>query len=196
METLFGLRGKSFTLVASDTALRKSVIKISEDDRKYYEVWDKVSIGYTGEKGPAHELLCFVREKMKFESIRNRIPVNARVAANVVQGCVHSELRTTGPSGVGCLIGDKDALFAVDMYGAMWKANYAAMGYAQYFLYGVMDSHWHGDLDLQEGMEILKKCAKALAQNYILGNTKYNVRIITETGIGEGVVEGYYTTTL
>lgn len=187
METLFGLRGQNFTLVASDLELTKSVIAIKHDDKKHYAIWNDVTIGYSGEKSSASQLLSFVREKMKFEHLRNKIPITARVTANLIHKNIHESLRRD-PFNVGCLVGDRCSLFAVDVYGAMWEADYASLGYAQYFLYGLLDSEWRTEMSVKEALELADKCARALKDKFILGKTKYNVQIVSETGIEEKVI--------
>lgn len=188
MNSLFGLRGKDFTLVASDMRLSKSVVTLLQDDRKHYAVWDRVSVGYSGEPGAVHSLLSYAREKLKFESLRNSVPVTAEVMAHVIQKTVHASLRRN-PYNAGCLVADKDVLFAVDVYGAMWRADYACMGYAQYFLYGILDQEWNSDIVLEDAMAVVRKCATALKERFVLGATSYSVRIVTDQGIEERVVE-------
>lgn len=187
MESLFGIRGRDFTLVASDLELTKSIIAIKHDDKKHYAIWNDVSIGYSGEQGSASQLLSFVRERMKFEHLRNKIPVTARVTANLIQKSVQGSLRRD-PFSVGCLVGDRCSLFAVDVYGAMWEADYACLGYAQYFLYGVLDCEWKATMDVEEGIELARKCANALKDKFVLGKTKYNVQVVSEAGIEEKVI--------
>lgn len=187
MKTLFGLRGQNFTLVASDLELTKSVIAIKHDDKKHYSIWNNVSIGYSGEQSSASQLLSFVRERMKFEHLRNKVPITARVTANLIRKNVHGSLRRS-PFGVGCLVGDRCSLFAVDVYGAMWETDYASLGYAQYFLYGLLDSEWRTAMSAEEGFELAEKCASALKDKFVLGKTKYNVQIVSDTGIEEKVI--------
>lgn len=188
MNSLFGLRGKGFTVVASDLTLSESVITLLHEDRKHYAVWDRVSIGYSGDQGSVRQLLSYAREKMKFESLRNSVPVTAEVAAHVIQKTVHASLRGD-PYKAGCLVADKDVLFAVDMYGAMWKADYACMGYAQYFLYGILDKEWNSSISLDQAMGLVQKCVVALKDRFVLGTTNYSVKIVSEKGIEERVVK-------
>jgi len=53
------------------------------------------------------------------------------------------------------------------LYGTIGDAPYAAHGYGAYFALSTMD-RWHRpDMDLAEGLELLKKCINELETRFI-----------------------------
>lgn len=187
MSSVFGMRGDDFTLVASDATLSRSLLKLQSSADRHVAIYDKVSMAGGGDYADAHALLAFAREKVKFENLRNKVPVTARVAANVVRQSVHGSLRESG-NAAACIVSDKASLFAIDAYGAMWEADYACLGYAQYFLYGILDREWTRGISLDGAMEIARKCVFALKENFVQGCANYTVRVVHSAGISESVI--------
>lgn len=183
MDSLFGMKGNGFTVVVADSAVRVSLMKVSNDTSKHYSLWGNISISYAGECSSAREVIAYAGEKIKFEHIRNNIPINASTTANIIQKSVYNSLRSHNPHNLSCIVVDKSNLLAIDSYGAMWEAEYACLGYAQYFLYGILDRNWKPEITLDEALNIAKLCIKALKEKFILGETLYSIRVVSEEGI-------------
>ncbi len=107
------------------------------------------------------------------DRLRNHIPLRPSSAASWTRLQLASSLRSRKPYAVNLLLGgfdptnDKPELYWIDLYGTIGDAPYAAHGYGAYFALSTMD-RWHRpDMDLDEGLELLRKCINELETRFI-----------------------------
>ncbi|KAF7683441.1 putative proteasome subunit beta type-4 [Astathelohania contejeani] len=186
MDSLIGIKGKDFVLIASDMASSSSVILIKDNEDKFYEINDQLILAYSGDQGDCFRTCAFVAEKIKFDTLHNSITPTPKLVANVMQRCVHEALRKN-PLKTGCLVAGKDekefSLYAMDIYGAIYSDKYASVGYSSYFTYGILDQEYHSDLTQEEAINIIQKCVNVMKERFVLDLSKFMVKIVTNSGI-------------
>jgi 20S proteasome subunit beta 4 len=76
-------------------------------------------------------------------------------------------------------------LYWLDYLSSSVKLNYAAHGYASYFVMSTMDRYWKEGLSLDEAISLLKKCIAELKVRFV-GNLPYfTVKVVDKEGIRE-----------
>lgn len=91
-------------------------------------------------------------------------------------------MRSRKPYSVNLLLGgfdptsDTPELFWIDYLGTLGVVPYAAHGYGAYFALSTMD-RWHSpDMDLQQGLELLRKCIDELEKRFIVNLGNFTIR--------------------
>jgi 20S proteasome subunit beta 4 len=71
----------------------------------------------------------------------------------------------------------------MDYMGAVQKVDKAAHGYAGNLLYGLMDSHWRPNLELDDAMKIIQACCDEMRRRFIIAQPKFQVKCVDASGI-------------
>lgn len=70
MECAFGITGKGFTLIASDTTAARSIVKMKGDQDKQKVLSPHLVLAVSGESGDTIQFAEFVEKNTKLYSIR------------------------------------------------------------------------------------------------------------------------------
>jgi 20S proteasome alpha/beta subunit len=70
----------------------------------------------------------------------------------------------------------------MDYLAALTKVNYAAHGYAANFVLSVFDRDWRKGLNLNEGLEIIKKCLHELRTRFLISQPVFIIKVVDENG--------------
>lgn len=174
MDTLIAIKTNNFVLVACDMSVTRSLLSISNDKSKHYKINDLI-LSHSGNYGNATDLARFVMEVSLCEELISDVVPSVNSVSSLLQGYVHSSLRTRSPVNSTFLVTDGSKLACVDNYGLLSYSNYVCTGPAQYFLYGLLDSEYKPDMSVEETKKLLEKCIKLMKQKCIVGYYKYDV---------------------
>lgn len=123
--------------------------------------------------------------------MRNNIDLSPSAVAHFVRGELASSLRSRKPYNVNLLLGgvdpitDKPSLYWLDYLASLAPLPYAAHGYAQYYCLSILDKHHHPDINLEQGIKILKMCTDELQRRLPVDFKGMLVKVITKDGIKE-----------
>lgn len=187
MEPLFALTGDSFTLIVTDTTQTTSILKI-QNVHKYELITPHLAIGYNGSAGDIPRVVPYVSELIQFENLCSDLPITARVVSRAIQQRIYRALRRN-PYNASCVVADCNELYAIDTYGASWRADYVAMGYGQYFLYGVLDKMWRRNMEMEEGLNIVRKCCGVLKERMMGSGSRYDCVVVMKDRISVEEIE-------
>ncbi|RPB27407.1 N-terminal nucleophile aminohydrolase [Terfezia boudieri ATCC MYA-4762] len=173
----------------------------AEDDKTRI-LNDHCLMAYSGEAGDTGMLTrSFGRGKVQFaEFIQANVQLygmrsncTQALSPSSVSSFVRTELakslRSRKPYNLNLLIGgydtvnDKPELYWLDFLAAKDKLPYAAHGYAQYYCLSILDKHHHPNIDLEQGLKILRMCIEELDRRMPMNFKGVNVKVITKTGI-------------
>lgn len=79
-------------------------------------------------------------------------------------------------------------LYFMDYLGAMHPVNVAAHGYASYFALSVFDRYYKKGMNLQEGVEVMKKVIQELHERFVLkipSLEKFKIKVADKEGVRE-----------
>ena len=100
-------------------------------------------------------------------------------------------LRSRRPYQVNLLIGGFDvpsstpALYWMDYLGTLAEVPFAAHGYGAMFTMGTLDRFHRPDMDLEEGLALLRRCIDELKKRFIVDLGTWKVRVIDRQGVKE-----------
>ncbi|ORY84133.1 nucleophile aminohydrolase [Leucosporidium creatinivorum] len=201
MEVSFGITGKDFVLFASDTSAARSIVRMKSNEDKQKVIGKHLVMAYSGEPGDTVQFAEYVERNLRLYQIRNHLPLRPSSAASWTRNQLATSLRSRKPYSVNLLLGGFDPtnttpeLYWIDYLGTLGVVPYAAHGYGAYFALSTMD-RWHKpDMNLEEGLDLLRKCVDELEKRFIVNLGEFTVRVADKDGVrqvnlksGEAVV--------
>ncbi|KDQ11242.1 hypothetical protein BOTBODRAFT_35543 [Botryobasidium botryosum FD-172 SS1] len=191
MECSFGLVGKGYTLIASDTNSARSIVKMKNDEDKIKVLTPHLCMAYSGEAGDTVQFAEYVERNLRLHQIRHYTELRPPSSAAWIRRVLADSLRSRKPYQVNLLLGGYDTsddtphLYWIDYLGTMAKVPFAAHGYGAYFALSTLDRYHDPTADLEQGLETLKRCIEEVQKRLIVGLPKWNVKIIDQDGVRE-----------
>ena len=74
------------------------------------------------------------------------------------------------------------SLYFMDYLAAMCKVNFAAHGYAGNFILSVFDREWKEGLNLDEAIEVVKKCLHELRTRFMISQPIFVIKVVDKDG--------------
>ncbi|GAA5833216.1 hypothetical protein JCM9279_001459 [Rhodotorula babjevae] len=196
MEVAFGITGKDYVLLASDTSAARSIVKMKSNEDKQRVVGKHLVMAYSGEPGDTLQFSEYVERNLRLYQIRNHIPLRPTSAAAWIRTQLATSLRSRKPYSVNLLLGGFDpttstpSLYWVDYLGTLGHVPYAAHGYGAYFATSTMD-RWHDpEADLEQGLDLLRKCIAELETRFIMNLGGWTIRVADASGVRQINLDG------
>jgi 20S proteasome alpha/beta subunit len=70
----------------------------------------------------------------------------------------------------------------MDYMASLAKVNFGAQGYAAAFVLSVFDREWKPDLNLEQSLDIIKKCIHELNTRFLISQPKFVIKIVDAAG--------------
>ncbi|KAN0062033.1 Proteasome subunit beta type-4 [Thecaphora frezii] len=188
MECSFGITGKGYTIIASDSNAARSIVKMKSNEDKQKVLSDHLVMTYSGESGDTLQFSEYIERNLRLYGIRNHVELRPRAAASFVRKELAESLRSRKPYQVNLLLGGFDlptsepALYWIDYLGTMATVPFAAHGYGAFFALSTLDRYHRPDMNLEEGLELLKRCINELKTRFIVDLGTFTVRVIDRDG--------------
>lgn len=122
---------------------------------------------------------------------RHHVELQPKAASSWIRVQLAESLRSRKPYQVNVLVGgfdvptSKPALYWMDYLGTMAEVPFAAHGYGAMFTMGLLDRYHRPDMSLEEGLDLLRRCADELKKRFIVDMGTWKVRVIDRQGIKE-----------
>ncbi|KAI1339006.1 nucleophile aminohydrolase [Xylariaceae sp. FL0016] len=189
MEVLLGITGKDFTLIAASKAAMRGATILKDSDDKTRQLNKHTLMAVSGEAGDTIQFSEYIQANAQLYSMRNGADLSPTALANYVRGELASSLRSQKPYNVNLLLGgvdpitDKPTLHWLDYLASLAPVPYAAHGYAQYYCLSILDKHHHPDIDLEQGIKVLRMCTDELKRRLPIDFKGMIVKVVTKDGI-------------
>lgn len=161
MESIFGIVGKDFVLVAADAKAARSILVYKDDEDKMMQLDSHKLLLGAGPQSDRVEFSEYIQKNLKLYELRNGVRLDGSAAANYVRGELARYLRQ-GPYQVNLLVAAVDqvseaeaqltpekmagtpvpSLHWIDYLGSMVKMNYGVHGYGAHFCLSILDKEW------------------------------------------------------
>ncbi|KAF9036389.1 20S proteasome subunit [Panaeolus papilionaceus] len=191
METSFGITGKGYVLMASDTTAARSIVKMKTDEDKIKTLSPHLLMAYSGEPGDTVQFAEYVERNIRLYQIRNIYALRPSAAASWIRRSLAESLRSRKPYSVNLLLGGYDTashdphLYWIDYLGTMTEVPFAAHGYGAYFALSLLDRYHDPSASLEEGIATLKRCIDEVSKRLVVTPGKYKVKIVDKDGVRE-----------
>jgi len=190
-ETLIGIKGKGFAIIAADAHMAAhQIIAIKDDESKIYES-DGKCFGIIGPSADRTQFAEIVIKNMALYRLKNGVSLSPHAAATWTRNVLANALRR-GPYQIDMLCAGYDqetedaSLYFVDMYASLAKVNKAAHSYAGNFCLSILDKEWKMDMTLAEGKAAIKKCIDEVRTRFVLGRlNEFTIKCVSKDGVQE-----------
>ncbi|RZF45643.1 hypothetical protein LSTR_LSTR010594 [Laodelphax striatellus] len=188
METLLGIRCNDFVMLASDMSCGESIFVVKQDEKKIFQLSDKIAMGIVGEHGDTVQFAEYISKNIQLYKMKNGYPLSPRAAANFTTKNLADSLRSSSPYQVNMLIGGYDKvegaqLFYVDYLASFAEVPFSVHGYGGMVTLGLMDRYYKKDMSEEECYEVMKKCVREIHKRLILNLPNFQVEVINKDGV-------------
>merc|ERR1712060_660611 len=186
MDCLIGFIGKDFAILASDRNAARSIMVYSQDEDKIREMDDHKLLAVGGDAADTVQEPDYFKKNMALYALRNGVSLSTHAAANYMRGEKSYNLRKR-MSAVDCLLAGWDegvgpSLYYMDYLASMQQLNFAAMGYAGFFVNSLMDAHWKPDMNLEEALALLELCFAEIQKRFMISMPNFIIKAVDANG--------------
>ena len=189
MEFLLGVRGRDFCLLLTDTTAARSITVMKSDQPKTAAMTSHAVLAFAGESGDTAAFVEFLQRNIRLYSIRNAHDLTPDGIACFVRRHLADSLRSRTPYQANLVLAGVDTqsgeagLYWIDYLAAKAKVDYAAQGYAQYFVLSLMDRYWREGMSEEEVIKLAEMCVEEMKTRFIGRYTGWHAQIIDAKGI-------------
>jgi 20S proteasome subunit beta 4 len=160
---------------------------MKEREDKILDIDKSKLLAASGDTGDRVQFTEYIKRNIALYELRLGHPMSTHAAANYTRQELSEALRRN-PYQVNMLLGGYDAdvgpsLYYLDYLGALNKMDFAAQGYASYFLLGLFDKHWKKGMSLEEGKQLMELCFQQLKTRLVLDTSNWHVKYVDKEGI-------------
>ncbi|KAJ1608985.1 putative 20S proteasome beta subunit D2 [Cryptosporidium canis] len=187
MDSLIGIKGPDFVVLASDTVAFSNVFRLSLKDDKIMEVDENKLIGVGGTLGDRMQFGEYIKCNLNLYRLRNGVQLSTTATANFTRNELADLLRSD-PHNVNILVGgytkeEGPKLFWMDELASMGNVNNAAHGYGGLLVTGILDKYYKPNITQEEALDILIKCSEELKTRFLLSQYSLFVKIVDCQGV-------------
>ena len=188
-DSIFGFIGDGFAVIAADCTVARSIITYKHDEDKIMKVSDKLLLAGAGPVADRVRYSETMAANIKLYSLRSGVECDTDAAAHYCRSNLAAALRKA-PYQVNVLIaghdkGEGPSLYFMDYMASLHKMNFAAHGYAGFFLYALLDRHWKAGLNEEEAKELVRACIKQLHTRFLMHQPSFKVKVVDKNGVRE-----------
>ncbi|ODV89320.1 hypothetical protein CANCADRAFT_13934, partial [Tortispora caseinolytica NRRL Y-17796] len=191
METLLGLCTKNEVIIAASRAAVRGVTVLKDSDDKTRQLSENCLLAFSGESGDTVQFAEYIQANTALFELRNTDIGQPRIKnlASFTRKTLADALRSRSPYQVNMLLGGYDdvdkkpSLYWIDYLASSVSVPYAAHGYASYYCLSTMDRHARDDLTLEEGLDIMARCAAELDKRLPINLKGLYVYVVGEDGV-------------
>ncbi|KAH8337541.1 hypothetical protein KR074_000270 [Drosophila pseudoananassae] len=188
METILGIKGVDFVMLASDTMQAKSLIFMKDDQSKIHRLSDFNMIATVGDGGDTIQFTDFISKTLHLYKIAHGYHLSAKAAAHFTRKNLADYIRTNTRYHVAMLLAGYDAaegpdLHYIDSFGAAQSITHAGHGWGSMFCGSILQRFWHSKLTQAEAYSILRKCVVEIQKRLIINQRNFDVYVVDKKGM-------------
>lgn len=186
MDSAFGITGKDFALLISDTMGSRSLINQKNDIDKVIEIGNKKMLIISGNSGDISNFIDFVQKTVQLYALKTGYSLSTHSIANFLKKELSQSFRK-GSLNINMIIAGYDDLIGISLYyldytGNLQRLNHCVQGYASLFISSTLDRNYNKELDLKNSVILLLKCILVLKKRFIINHSNFIVKIIDRKG--------------
>jgi proteasome beta subunit len=182
--TTCGIIAKNCVVLAAETKSTMGNIVISKEDKKIYQLDDRIAITTSGAVGDLQQLIRIVKAEISLYKMESSITVNSVVTliSNILQSVRYF------PYLVGLIVGGVDAtgpkLFGIDAIGGITEDKYISSGSGSPIVYGILEKDYREDMEKEEAIKLAVDAIKSARERDVYsGGKRIDVVAITKDGM-------------
>lgn len=190
MDIILGIKVLDATIIATSKAATRGISVLKDTDDKTRQLNTHNLIAYTGESGDTVQFAEYVQANIQLYSMReNDLELSPKATASFVRNQLANSIRSRKPYQVSVLIGGFDtktstpSLNWIDYLGTQVELPYGAHGYAAFYCTSLFDRHYRPDMNLEEGLKLLKLSLQELEKRMPIDFKGVYVKVVDKDGV-------------
>lgn len=210
METILGIKGKDFVMVAADCSHGHSIMVLKDgmsvsvffiyhclfykftpfsvDETKIHQISDKLVMATIGESGDTVQFTEYISKNILLYRMRNGYELTPKAAAHFTRKNLAEYLRTRNPYHVNLFVAGYDEKEGTELHYIDYLANaksvrYAGQGYGGMFTNSIFDRYYYDNVTQEEAYDIFKKCVKEIQKRLIINLPNFKVTVVDKDGV-------------
>ncbi|QRV98522.1 amino-terminal nucleophile aminohydrolase [Ceratobasidium sp. AG-Ba] len=189
MECSIALTGADYVLIASDTNMGRSIVRMKTNEEKMKILGPNLVMAYSGEPGDTVHFAEYIERNLRLYQMRFVHPLRPPSAAAWIRRSLADSLRSRNPYAVNLLLAGidlaetpahapdgpkgKPSLYWIDYLGTLGEVPFAAHGYH------------NPKANFEEGLETLRRAIAEVQKRLIVGLEHWSVKVVTREGVKE-----------
>jgi 20S proteasome subunit beta 4 len=187
MDSVFGLVGDGFAIVAADASAARSILVFKHDEDKIVHLDSHKLLVGAGTPADSSAFNEYISKNMKLYELNNDVKLGTQATANYIRNELATALRK-GPYQTNLLLGGYDSIDGVSLYtmdylAYLSKVNFGAHGYAASFVLSVFDRDWKKGMTLDQGLDVIRKCIHELKTRFLISQPVFVIKVVDQNGI-------------
>lgn len=187
MDIVLGIKLDDCVLIATSKAFTRGISILKATDDKTRKLNKHNLLAFTGESGDTTQFAEYIQANVQLHSMRENEEMGSKAIASFIRHELATSIRSRKPYQVQVLLGgiEKNEAFLsmIDYLGTRVDLPYAAHGYAAFYTMSLLDHHYKNDINLDEGLKLLKLCEEELNKRMPMDFKGLDVKIVDKEGI-------------
>ncbi|XP_064556259.1 probable proteasome subunit beta type-2 [Drosophila montana] len=190
METVLGIKGKDFVMLASDTMLAKSIFFLKDNNTKIRPISSNSMMAVVGNNGDTLHFADFIATNISLYEIRNGYDMDTPTVVHFTRNHILDNIRNKVSSRVAMLLAGYDSEFGpnlcfIDAQGTTMPLNYSGHGLGHPICTSIFHMMWKPDLTFQEGCDIVRRCVVEIQNRLVINLRNFDVFVVDKDGVRE-----------
>ncbi|KAG5193149.1 nucleophile aminohydrolase [Tribonema minus] len=186
MDSLFGVAGDGFVVLAADAQVARSILLYQNDLDKIKELDSHKMMALAGPQADCNLFGEYIQKNMALYELNNDLRLSTKAAANYIRRELATALRK-GPYQVNMLMGGVDAgaaaLYWLDYLGTLQPVKYGAQGYGAAFTLSLLDRSYRVGMAEADAVELVRSCIAALHKRFLIAQPNFVIKVVDKDGI-------------
>ena len=165
MTTTVAISSKEGVVLASDKRASKGFFVGSKDVQKIYALDESIAVAIAGLLSDAEYLINLAKAERKLLALGREFPLTVKESAKLIANLAYRALKSYQPYYAELLVAGVDSdgphVFSSDPSGSLIKEDFASSGSGSPLAYGVIESSYSKESNLEETQALAEKAVRA-----------------------------------
>jgi len=186
MDTLLGVKGKDFVIIAADGCAARSILLYKTDEDKIRQLDSHKLLAQAGPNCDTSRFGEFIEKSMALYKYRNDMTLSTHAAANFMRRELATAIRK-GPFQTQILLGGYDegkgsSLYWMDYMGALQEVNFGAHGYGASFTLSIFDRKFKPGMNEEEALSLIRDAIHELEVRFLIALPSWTIKLVNKDG--------------
>ena len=187
MDSLFAIKYDSGVLLAVETTMNRSIMKMAKLTNKTVLLDSHCLMALAGDIADRDHFGTYIKRNVEFFKFKSNgqkssVHRSAQFVRTELAKSIRKSMKQVSPLVVGYDERKNAQIYWLDYLGTMANTDYGSHGYAAYFLSSVLASEWKQGMSQEDAFGLAKKCIKALKTRFIIDMEGFDIWVVDKDG--------------
>ncbi|TDG46067.1 hypothetical protein AWZ03_007516 [Drosophila navojoa] len=188
MESLIGLKGKDYVVLAADTMMADAIFFLRDNCSKVRALSGNCMMGVIGNEGDTAKFADYIAARVSLYEIMNGYAMDTSAIIHIARqhllSCLASRIKFVVAMLIGCFDTKKGYnLCLIDFQGASHFLNYSGLGVGHSISLSIFHTMWKPDLSIEDGLTIIRRCLKEVKTRLVINLRHFEIFVLDKHGV-------------